>query len=519
MAGAAGLFVVELAAIGTIFKHSIDFTCLDNWPLRACAGASGTMVAIYCMLGALALLWMLAPQPFRTLTAQAGARFWPLAINLVGALIALIPIAFLVEGSGTSSLIPAFSFWSFGMALMLVGLGLFIAPLPRWKAFLVQNWTRLLPVLVVGALAPSFATVIRPLWRLDTIADWTFDAVAWVVRLLGYDILTNPELKNIGTEEFFISVAPQCSGVEGFALVTLFVTLYVSLFRQDLRFLRAFLLYPIGLLASAAFNVLRIAILLIIGLEGNPELAVGGFHSHAGWLMFTLVALGLIALAQAVPALQKAHTGAERVVSAPLPLFQDPMVAKILPFAVFMLSALLASAFSSTPALHYPARVILMGITLALFWQIYIRLPWRLDPVALAAGAVIGLYWVMIPVAPTDVAPYGALAGAALIGWYVMRGIGTVILVPIIEELFFRDYLETRLRLGTGLAWKVLAAVLTAILFAALHDRWAEAFAAGLIFSFVAQRRGNITDAIVAHAVANAIVYATALITGNLAII
>ena len=517
--GAAGLFLLELIVIGTIFKHTIEFNCLANWPEEACSGASGIMVSIYCMMGALTLLWMLRPAPFHNLVAQAGDRFVPLLVNLVGALITLIPIPFLVEGSGTSSLLPAFGFWTLGMTLMLVGLGLFIAPLPRWRSFFAQNWTSLLPVLAVGALAPSFATVIRPIWRLDTIADWTFDAVAWAIRLVGYDVETDAQEKIIGAGDFYISVAPQCSGVEGFALVTLFVTLYLSLFRKDLRFPRAFLLFPIGLAASAAFNIFRIALLLIIGLEGNPDLAVGGFHSHAGWLMFTLVALGLIALAQTVPALQKEYTGSVQAAAAPLPLLQDPMVARILPFAVFMLSALLASAFSSTPALHYPTRVLLMAATLGLFWQIYIRLPWRLDPVALAAGAFIGLYWVMIPVAPTDVAPYGALAGAALLGWYVMRGIGTIVLIPIIEELFFRDYLETRLRFGTGLAWQVLAAFITAGLFAALHDRWIEAFAAGLIFSWIAQRRGNITDAILAHAAANAIVYGTALITGNLAII
>ena len=183
---AAGLFVAELAAIGTIFKHNIDFRCLSNWPEQACAGASGTMVAIYCMMGALTLLWMLAPAPFRSLVAQAGERLWPLAINLVGALVALIPIAFLVEGSGTASLLPAFTFWILGMGAMLVGLGLFIAPLPRWRTFVAENWTRLVPVLVVGALAPSFATLIRPLWRAtDTIADVTFSAVAGAIRFLG----------------------------------------------------------------------------------------------------------------------------------------------------------------------------------------------------------------------------------------------------------------------------------------------------------------------------------------------
>lgn len=523
--GAAGVFALELGVIGTLFKHGVNFRCLSNWPQAACSGASGTMIAIYCILGALLLLGMLKPDPFRTLVQNASVRLWPLAVNLVGAAIALIPLTLLEEGQGTAALVPSFICWSVGMTMMLVGLALVLAPVQRWSAFLRGNWTSLLPVVAVGAIAPSFATIIRPLWHLDTITDVTFDAVTRAIRLLGYEVEASAEHKVIGAGDFYINVAPQCSGVEGFALVTLFVALYLGLFRQELRFPRALLLFPIGLAASAFFNVVRIAVLLAIGLEGNPELAVGGFHSHAGWLMFTLVALGIIALASAVPALQK-HPVSDKTdpnkakLAAPAPFFQDQTVAFILPFAVFMFSALLATALTASPALFYPARVVLMTLVLALFWQIYKRLPWRMDPVALGAGALIGLAWVLIPVEPaTGPAPYGTLTGLALIGWFVLRGFGTMILVPVIEEVFFRGYLEQKLRLGLGRGWIVTAAVATAILFAALHGRWAEAFAASLIFSWVAHRHGRVTDAIVSHMAANAVVFAVAVITGNLAII
>ena len=51
--------------------------------------------------------------------------------------------------------------------------------------------------------------------------------------------------------------------------------------------------------------------------------------------------------------------------------------------------------------------------------------------------------------------------------WFIARGIGTVLLVPVIEELFFRDYLETKLQISSGRAGKLLAALATAGLFAA----------------------------------------------------
>ena len=141
---------------------------------------------------------------------------------------------------------------------------------------------------------------------------------------------------------------------------------------------------------------------------------------------------------------------------------------------------------------------------------------------AIAAGLLIGLMWVAIPVTASDedYTPYGSLAGAALVGWLIMRGVCTILLVPLIEELFFRGYLEDKLRLGAGLIWKIGAAVVVAGLFAALHDRWAEAFVAGLVFSWLVQRQGGrLEDAIVSHAAANAFVFAGALILGNMSIV
>lgn len=527
---AGSLLAVELAAIGGVFKHSIDFTCLDNWPQWACSGASGTMVSLYCIFGALFLFAFLRAERLRNLMQFAGMRSWTLVPNALGVVLCLIPVMFLTDGAGPGSVPLSFGFWSVGMALLLAGIGLYLAPATRWMAFLRDEGRTLAPIIIAGAALPYLATLIRPLWQLETIAGTTFNLVAWFVKWLGYDLYTDPARKVIGQDPFYIDVAPQCSGIEGIVLVTLFITIYLSLFRKDLRFPRALLMYPVGILTSALFNVVRIAGLLIIGLEGNPDLAVGGFHSHAGWLMFTLVALGIIALAQTVPWFQRtagstiadeARPGVTSPRSAPLPFLQDPMVAQILPFAIFMLSALLAQVFSQNPGVVYPLRVVAMLAVVALFRQIYLALPWRLDPVAALAGAAIGVMWIVIPVDGSDaVAPYGALSGGLLVAWFVLRGTGTILLVPLIEELFFRGYLETRLCLRTGLAWKIGAALVTAGLFAALHSRWAEAFVAGLIFSWVAHRRtGRLVDAILAHAVANAIVFAFAAATGNLAVI
>jgi exosortase E/protease (VPEID-CTERM system) len=169
-----------------------------------------------------------------------------------------------------------------------------------------------------------------------------------------------------------------------------------------------------------------------------------------GTRMFTLVALGVIALAQTVLALRKTREVTDHIArTAQPPFWQDPLVAQILPFAVFMLSALVASTLSQTPSAVYPIRVVLITGALVLVWPYFRKLAWWVDPVAIAVGALIAAYWVLIPVDATDTAPpYGALSGVLLLAWFVARGFGTVVLIPVIEEAFFRGYLETRLRLG-----------------------------------------------------------------------
>ncbi|SFA70724.1 hypothetical protein SAMN05421688_0245 [Poseidonocella pacifica] len=514
LVAAALLLVIELGVIGVLFKHGIDFTCLESWPPQACRTASGAMVSTYVVFALFILAAVVRPDIPRTLFAAAGRTRQPLFVNIAGFGIALLPAAFMEQGN-SATVIPAFLCWTVGFILLIGGLLLYLAPAPRWRDFFVANFWTFSLLILAGAFAPLLAAELRPIWRLDTIAALTFTAVSWLIELLGFTVQADAPSKTIGSENFAINIAPVCSGVEGIALVTIFVTIFLVLFRQELRFPRALLLFPIGIIISALLNVVRITLLLAIGLRGNPELAVGGFHSHAGWLMFTAIALGIVLGARQFPILRK-DTATPTATIAPPALRNDWTAARILPFAVFMLTALLAATLVSTPALVYPLRVVIVGMTMVLFLPLLRALPWRLDPLSILLGLAVGLVWIVVPAEEGGAAPYGALAGFPLVVWFIMRGLGTIVLVPILEELFFRDYLEGRLRAVIGI---IPAAILSAGLFAALHDRYVEAFFAGLIFSFLMWRSKRVTDAILAHATANAVVFGYAAATGAVHII
>jgi exosortase/archaeosortase family protein len=98
----------------------------------------------------------------------------------------------------------------------------------------------------------------------------------------------------VSTPSFAVHIAPACSGIEGIGLVSVFLAVYLWVYRRDLRFPQAYVLLPIGMLTIWLLNAVRIALLVLIG-GWAPEAAVKGFHSVAGWLFFNAAVCGLAA--------------------------------------------------------------------------------------------------------------------------------------------------------------------------------------------------------------------------------
>lgn len=507
-----GLIVAELLIISLLYQHDFVFTCRDAAPAWFCGFAGRIVPRALGVMAGLALFVLARRDALRTLLDAPGPRRAGLILNGAGFALVLAPwLLRLNDDSAAMTVAAASVSWAVGGVLTVGGLALILAPLSAWRVLWGRHGLALGVLFAVGLALPELADRLQPLWRVEAVTDATFSAVVAALSWLGYAVQSFPSEKIIGTDGFFVAVGPQCSGVEGFMLITVFLTLYMALFRRELRFPHVLALFPIGLVLSFLFNILRITLLLVIGIEGQPELAVGAFHSHAGWLAFTTLSILLILASRSVSVFMRDEVS-QASLTLP-PYFRDPAVTRILPFIVFMASALLASTLSTEPSLLYPWRALAMGAVLALFWPMLRALPWRIDPLALGAGVVIAVMWIFV--APdTGDAPYGALAGGALALWLVARILGTTLFVPIIEELFFRDYLMSRIA-PAGKGWPMAAAVvITTALFALLHDRWIVAAIAGLIFAGLVWRSRNITDAILAHGVANGLIALFAFATG-----
>jgi exosortase/archaeosortase family protein len=178
------------------------------------------------------------------------------------------------------------------------------APL-RWTAHLVAvRWRVPLVALALGLLSWRAAAAAEGLWGV--LSAGTLRAVAWLLRLVSTDVITDPATNPIAVGDFGVLIAPVCSGVDGLGLVLLFQATWLSMARSRLRLGRALVLLPLGAAAALAANVLRIAVLVLVGASGRRELAYGGLHSKLGWILFIAIALASVAVAERTPWLQRA---------------------------------------------------------------------------------------------------------------------------------------------------------------------------------------------------------------------
>jgi CAAX prenyl protease-like protein len=114
-----------------------------------------------------------------------------------------------------------------------------------------------------------------------------------------------------------------------------------------------------------------------------------------------------------------------------------------------------------------------------------------------------------------------SLPAPARIAWLVFRTAAAVVTVPMAEELAFRGFLIRRISSAdfeslSPRHYTYLAILVSSVVFGLLHgERWLAGTFAGLIYAATFLRRGRIGDAVIAHAITNALLAALALTYGK----
>lgn len=443
----------------------------------------------------------------------------PLAVNL--ALFAALAVATIgVSRASTSpdaSLLAPYAAHLLLLAATGLSLAWLAAPLPFWLQTLRQYWPTLAIATIVAIAALLAGHYAQGAWEL--LSGATLTLVHALLSLYETDVQVNFDTRELSIGTFSVYIDQRCSGYEGIGLVLIFLGLYLWVFKETLRFPNALLLLPMGVASIWLLNVVRITALVSIGAHTSPEIAVGGFHSQAGWITFLIVTIGILAT---VPRLSFFAAGTDAVV--PRTSSDRLMVALLAPFMCLMATSIVMAAMAPYDEWFYGLKVAAVGLCLWVFRDVYRDLIAPVDRMALAAGAVVGILWIATSPSVADGGEVGAWIATQSIWpvalWLAIRAIGSIIMVPIAEELAFRGLLHRWLisrnfeTIGYAtFSWTAFA--VSSLLFGFMHQRWIAGALAGAVFAVVMYRSGRLSDPIAAHMTANAVIVAWAIAVQN----
>lgn len=397
-----------------------------------------------------------------------------------------------------------------------------VVPSSAWRELARGGAGALIAALGFGAAAIFAGRLTAGLW--GPLSGATFGMVRTLLSLGFSDVVADPAAQILGTAGFQVEIAAECAGFEGIGLIWVFLSAYLWAFRKSLRFPQALWLLPAGTLVMWLANALRIAILITIGTLWSESVALGGFHSQAGWLAFNAVALGLVAISRKARVFQisDASTGTAVPVETSLTAaYLGPLLALV---GVVMVSQGLGHGIGFD--LLYPARVLAVAIALFTFRRAYAGFSPAWSWPAVGLGAVAFVLWMALEPAASGDASAEIASGLARMArplavlWLVVRVIGSVVTVPVAEELAFRGYLTRRLisadfaSVSPG-TLTTASLLISSLLFGALHGRLVAGVIAGSIYALAYHRKGALADAVIAHATTNALIAAYVLTTGS----
>ena len=213
-------------------------------------------------------------------------------------------------------------------------------------------------------------------------------------------------------------------------------------------------------------------------------------------------------------------------------------LARTIPFAAFMVLLALRASLPTEgvagldPRWVYGLTVLVVGGLLVWFWREYGELVAQTLPnlseaaLAVVVGvAVFGLWvnldapWMRLGEPSAGFVPTDA-QGRLMWPLIAVRWVGASLLVPVMEELFWRSFLmrwvqspqfESVPPQSVGLK----AIVLSTFVFMLAHTLWLAAIIAGLAYAWLYVRTGKLWVPIIAHAVTNGVLGVWVVMTGK----
>lgn len=199
---------------------------------------------------------------------------------------------------------------------------------------------------------------------------------------------------------------------------------------------------------------------------------------------------------------------------------------RILPFVLFMALLTLRAHWPPQAALWldprwlYALNLPLVGGLLLWWWREYGELARQNLPsareaaVAVAVGLGVFVLWIQLTAPWMQIgeasASYRPTEASGQLDWplIIVRWLGATLVVPVMEELFWRSFLMRWFEQPTfqgvdprRVAWRAI--LLSTFVFVLVHTLWLAALIAGLAYALLYRATGKLWTAVIAHAVTN----------------
>jgi CAAX prenyl protease-like protein len=222
-------------------------------------------------------------------------------------------------------------------------------------------------------------------------------------------------------------------------------------------------------------------------------------------------------------------------IPADAPMFSRAAWLRILPFAAYLFFIVAGDVLerlgvaASTLVWLYPLKIAVVALLLALFWRRYselrhVSLSAAQTLTALATGVLVLVLWISLDAGwmifgnPSGFDP----RSQGQIDWLLVtiRILGAALVVPVMEELFWRSFLmrwiaASDFELVEPSRLGLKSFLITVVLFGFEHNLWLAGIVAGAAYGLLYMRHRTLWSPILAHAVTNGLLGIWVVRTGN----
>jgi len=202
----------------------------------------------------------------------------------------------------------------------------------------------------------------------------------------------------------------------------------------------------------------------------------------------------------------------------------------VLPFGLYL--AFLAVQTPERLPWLYPLKTVVVAACLVYFRKAYEELQPRFSALAVLVGAVAIVIWIAIDPyypglsrllggdEPTPFDPATIADATRRLVFIVFRVMGAVLVVPVMEELFWRGFLIRWLdnddfkAVPVG-SYSPRSFAITTALFAVEHEQWLAGLVCGALYNGLLYRTRSVTACVIAHATSNALLAGWVLSRGD----